>query len=210
MPDCCSSYEDLLFEPEEELSQADSLRLASHIELCEACREERELFLESWSALEDFEPDLEPTPLVRARVWEKIREEEKLPPPLIEAETAESFATLLQKLTVAGVALILGFGLGRGLRPTSPGTEVPVTAPVARTAEASDEDDFIDPAMIELASQEGYSVEIFPESTDFTPLDQDMRTALAPTDEERVWLQQDKGAVVPVRYISQDQSGLKR
>ena len=61
--------------------------------------------------------------------------------------------------------------------------------------------------MIELASQEGYSVEIFPESTSFTPLDQEMRTALATSDEERVWLQQEQGAVVPVQYISQGQVG---
>ena len=69
------------------------------------------------------------------------------------------------------------------------------------------QDDFIDPAMIELASQEGYSVEIFPESTSFTPLDQEMRAALATSDEERVWLQQEQGAVVPVQYISQGQVG---
>lgn len=211
MSDCCSSYEDLLFEPEEDLSQADSLRLAQHIEVCEACREERDLFLESWSALDEFEPELEPSPLIRAKVWEKIREEEQLPPPLleIETETAESFASFFQKLTIAGVALLLGFGLGRGMQTPAPPTEAPIASQSVQASE-SGQDDFIDPAMIELASQEGYSVEIFPESTEFTPLDQEMRTALAPTDEERVWLQQDQGSVVPVQYISQGQGGLSR
>lgn len=209
MSDCCSGFEDLLFEPEEDLSPADSLRLASHIEACQACREERELFLESWSALDEMEPELEPCPLIRAKVWEQIRSEEQLPPPLIEPETAESFASLFQRLTVAGVALMLGFGLGRGLGTPPPAPGAPPASQTASAAEAH-QNDFIDPAMIELASQEGYSVEIFPESTDFTPLDQEMRSALAPTDEERVWLEQDQGAVVPVQYISQGQGGLAR
>jgi hypothetical protein len=205
----CSSYEDLLFEPEEDLSRADLLKLATHIEGCEECRAERELFLESWSALDEIDPGLEPTPLVRAKVWEKIREEEQLPAPLIEPETADSVTGVLQKLTVAGVALLLGFGLGRGLAPAAatPSTEMATQpAPVSETKS----DDFLDRTLIELASQEGFSVEIFPESTEFTPLDQEMRTALATTDEERVWLQQDQGAVVPVQYISQDQSGAIR
>jgi hypothetical protein len=207
MSDCCSSYEDILFEPEEDLSQADSLRLATHTEACDACRAERELFLESWSALDEIEPDLEPSPLIRAKVWEEIRKEEQLPPPLIEPETADSFATLFQKLTVAGVALLLGFGLGRGLQPAGPTPDAPNNQSLASSEES---DEFLDQTLIELASQEGFSVEIFPESTEFTPLDQDMRTALAPSDEERVWVQQDQGAVVPVRYISQDQSSSSR
>lgn len=211
MSDWCSSFEDLLFEPEEELSREDCSKLAKHIEKCQDCRQERELFLESWSALDEFEPELEPCPLIRAKVWEKIREEEQLPPPLIEAETAESFNKALQTLSLAGLALILGFGLGRGIRP---GPEAPlaleqtaIAVPTPSGLATPPQDDFIDPAMIELASQEGYSVEIFPESTNFTPLDQEMRTALAASDEERVWLQQEQGAVVPVQYISQGQVG---
>jgi len=212
MSDWCSSFEELLFEPEEELSAADSSKLAKHIEGCQNCREERELFLESWSALDEFEPELDPCPLIRAKVWEKIREEEQIPPPLIEPETAESFNKVLQTLSLAGLALILGFGLGRGMRPgADPAAEQAVIAvPAASPVAASPKDDFIDPAMIELASQEGYSVEIFPESTSFTPLDQEMRTALATSDEERVWVQQNQGAVVPVQYISQGQGGSPR
>ncbi|MFA5508570.1 MAG: hypothetical protein WC423_24305, partial [Vulcanimicrobiota bacterium] len=146
----------------------------------------------------------EATP-VRARVWERIREEEKLPPPLLEPETAASFMSVAQKLTVAGFALLLGFGLGRGIKATPEATtaaEIGKPAVAVRTEEKSQED-FIDPAMIELASQEGFSMEIFPETNSFTPLDQEMRTALASSDEERVWVQQDRGMVVPVQYISQ-------
>ena len=211
MSDWCSSFEVLLFEPEEELSQEECSKLAKHIEKCENCRQERELFLESWSALDEFEPELDPCPLIRAKVWEKIREEEQLPPPLIEAETAESFNKVLQTLSLAGLALILGFGLGRGIRPMPEAPPSPEQAAIAVSApagqSATPQDDFIDPAMIELASQEGYSVEIFPESTSFTPLDQEMRAALATSDEERVWLQKEQGAVVPVQYISQGQVG---
>lgn len=204
MSDWCSNFENLLFEPEEELSETDLTKLAAHILQCENCRVERELFLESWSALGELEPEFEATP-VRARVWERIREEEKLPPPLLEPETAASFMSVAQKLTVAGFALLLGFGLGRGIKATPEATtaaEVGKPAVAVRTEEKSQED-FIDPAMIELASQEGFSMEIFPETNSFTPLDQEMRTALASSDEERVWVQQDRGMVVPVQYISQ-------
>ncbi|MFA5508615.1 MAG: hypothetical protein WC423_24535, partial [Vulcanimicrobiota bacterium] len=117
MSDWCSNFENLLFEPEEELSETDLTKLAAHILQCENCRVERELFLESWSALGELEPEFEATP-VRARVWERIREEEKLPPPLLEPETAASFMSVAQKLTVAGFALLLGFGLGRGIKAT--------------------------------------------------------------------------------------------
>ena len=82
-------------------------KLAKHIEKCENCRQERELFLESWTALDEFEPELEPCPLIRAKVWEMIREEEQLPPPLIEEETAESFNRVLQTLSLAGLALMV-------------------------------------------------------------------------------------------------------
>jgi hypothetical protein len=208
--DSCSSFEDLLFEPEEDLSQKNVLRLAAHIEACGPCRAERELFLESWSALDEFEPELEPSPLIRARVWEKIREEEQLPPPLIEPETAESLTGVLQKLTVAGIALLLGFGLGRGLAPSPPASPTSGSPSLVSSTSEESLDEFLDPALLELASQEGFSVEIFPESTEFTPLDQEMRTALATSDEERVWVQQDRGVVVPVQYISQDQGGLTR
>lgn len=199
MMDCCQRFEDILFEPEEDLSKSDSAKLREHIETCETCRVERELFLESWSALEESDVDLDPCPMLRARVWEQIREEEKLPPPFLEPATVASFRLHFQRLTVAGLALLLGFGLGRGMRPNEAASPSQVDL-----ASQSGEQNFLDPALLKLASEEGYSVEIFPESTSFSPLDQEMRSALAPTDEERTWLQQNRGSVVPVRYISQD------
>ena len=202
MGDQCRSFEELLFEPDEELCEKDQIRLAEHISSCEACREERELFLDSWSALGDIdietEVELEPSPMIRAKVWEQIREDELKPAPLFEETTVVSLKSRLMKLAVASVALLLGFGLGRGVRP-----EAPVPTPQPQVAgRSSKSQDFIDPALIKLASQDGFSVEIFPESNQFTPLDKDTLSTLAPTEEERRWVTRSQGAVVPVQYIS--------
>ena len=104
MGDPCRSFEELLFEPDEELCEKDQIRLAEHIQKCEACREERELFLESWSALGDLEEEAEllPSPMIRAKVWEQIREDELKPVPLIEETTVVSLQGQLMKLAVAG------------------------------------------------------------------------------------------------------------
>ena len=203
MGDHCQSFEDLLFEPKEALSEAELARLAEHIEACEACRAERELFLESWDALEELQALPSEPPQVRARVWEQIRAEERelleSPPPLLSAQTSQRLSLGLQKLAVAGVALMLGLGLGKGLRHQT--TPTPVVA--ESTSKEQRSKDFIDRDLIELASQEGYSVEIFPESTDFSPIDQEMMSALAPTPKDKTWIQKRRGAVIPVQYISQ-------
>lgn len=200
MSKSCQDLESLLFEPEEELSDSDSERLANHVAQCEACRAERELFLDSWSALDNLEPDCEleaPCSHLRAKVWEQIREEQKqAPAPLIQESTLTQLRTQLQRLAVAGIALLLGFGLGRGIRP-----EAVPSAEVAQAQTSSQE--FLDPDLLELASQDGFSVEIFPESKGFSPLDQEAMSALAPNDEARTWVQQKRGSVLPVQYISQ-------
>ncbi|HIB68059.1 MAG TPA: hypothetical protein EYO33_23920 [Phycisphaerales bacterium] len=201
MGDPCRSFEELLFEPDEELCEKNQIRLAEHIQKCEACREERELFLESWSALGDLEEEAEllPSPMIRAKVWEQIREDELKPVPLIEETTVVSLQGQLMKLAVASVALLLGFGLGRGVRPEAPPPTLSQTKVASQSGKSQD---FIDPALIKLASQDGFSMEIFPESNQFTPLDKDTLSTLAPTEEERRWVTRSRGAVVPVQYIS--------
>lgn len=202
--DChCECFEDLLFEPDESLSDDEVQKLEEHLAECESCRIERELFLESWQALGELQNDTDPTPTVRARVWEQIRAEDITPcakPSLVEEWRRDVY---FQKLAVAGLALFLGFHFGQGLRQRQTG-EQPAPAPVQPLAINTPAPDFIDPDLIELASQEGYSVEIFPESTEFSPLDQETLSALAPTAEERTWLKNPQGAVVPVQYISRD------
>lgn len=208
MGDCCEQFEELLFEPEEDLSEVDRERLSSHLSACEKCNEERDLFLESWSALGQFEPELDPSPLIRAKVWEQIREEEKQPAPLIQESTVVSVKSQLMKLAVASIALLLGFGLGRGLRPAAEVTVSPNPSTLSQT-KSDEKGEFLDPALIKLASQDGFSVEIFPESNNFSPIDRDMMSALAPTEEDRKWVTRRRGAVVPVQYISSQYGGVR-
>ncbi len=202
MGDCCHKFESLLFEPEGELSTEDRACLSEHIAECQHCRDERKLFLESWLALEELGVDnTEPTPCVRANVWAQIRKEEDLgPPPLLAPHLLKSGRLHLQRGMVAALALLLGFGMGRALKAEST-TPEPLSA--ASSQERSHQD-FLDPDLIELASQEGYSMEIFPESSEFSPIDREMMSALAPTAEDRTWVQQRRGAVVPIQYISQE------
>lgn len=205
MGDHCHSFEDLLFEPNEALSEEDNSKLTQHLSKCEVCRAERELFLESWNALEELQVDSEAPTQVRARVWEQIRAEEECrePAPIIPSKTARKLSLQLQKLAVAGIALTLGFGLGKGLRAQETTVPLAHSRPPVSSPAPSNSGDFIDQDLIELASQEGYSVEIFPENTDFSPIDQEMMSALAPSPREKTWLQKRRGSVVPVQYISQ-------
>lgn len=192
----CGIWAEFLFEPEEALSEAEKDGLAKHLLQCEGCALERELFLESWAALDDAEEELEPCPLLRAKVWQKIREEQCCPKPFFASfvdSTGRSWRSPLLKLAAAAAALVLGFGVGRTLRanPESLGSELAVTG------------QSLDPALIQLASQEGFSMELFPESTQFSPIDREMMTVLAPSQESREWLSRERGAVVPLQYISQ-------
>jgi hypothetical protein len=168
----CDSWAERLFEPEDALTEAEREGLASHLASCDCCAAEREMFLESWSALDDVEEELQPCPMLRAKVWEKIREEEcsctPKPQGLAALVTSQdhSWRGRMLKLTAAAAAILLGFGLGRSLRSTPE----PAPSPALASAAAQTEE-FLDPALIELASKDGYSMEIFPESTQFTPID---------------------------------------
>lgn len=201
----CERWAEHLFEPEEALSELEKCGLASHLEHCEDCALERDLFLESWSALDDFEEEsLEPCPLLRAKVWQKIREEECLPKPLLPSFIDESghWRRPVLKLAAAAAAIMLGFGLGRSMRSNSnemaasPASGADVVASQSGTLP-------LDPALIQLASQEGFSLDLFPESTQFSPIDPEMMTALASSRESRRRLERERGMVVPVEYISQ-------
>jgi hypothetical protein len=210
----CESWAEHLFEPEEALTDAEREGLATHLALCGCCAIERELFLESWSALDDVEEELEPCPLLRARVWEKIREEECCPKPLlpelVSSSEGRSWRGYMVKGAAAAAAILLGFGVGRVLRPQVPEGASGSASVMASAPDRTEE--FLDPELIELASQDGFSMELFPESTQFTPIDREMMTALAPSEESRAWLAVDRGEVVPLQYISQGlpQRGRKR
>ncbi len=197
----CESWAEHLFEPEEALSEAEREGLAAHLAACEDCAIEREMFLDSWSCLDDIvEEELECSPMLRARVWEKIREEECCVKPLLPklVEGADrSWRGHALKAAAAAAAILLGFGMGRSLRSTPEGVPSPVAGSMAQS------DGSLDPEMIELASRDGFSMDLFPESTQFTPIDREMMNALAPAQEPREWLARERGVVIPLQYISQ-------
>lgn len=199
----CERWAEYLFEPEDALSELEESGLASHLSVCPDCAMERELFLESWSALGDLEEEeLEPCPLLRAKVWQKIREEECLPRPLVPSLFDESgqWRRPLLKMAAAAAAIMLGFGLGRSLRTNA--HEAAADAGPGMIATNPGEQP-LDPDLIKLASQDGFSLELFPESSQFSPIDKDMMTALSSPRDPRTWVAQERGMVVPVEYISQ-------
>lgn len=196
----CESWAEHLFECDEALSKAEREGLAAHLAGCECCAIEREMFLDSWSALDDVEEELECSPMLRARVWEKIREEECCIKPLLPKlvhSADRSWRGHALKAAAAAAAILLGFGVGRGLRST------PESLPSPAPGGMANSESFLDPEMIELASHDGFSMELFPESTQFTPLDSEMMTALAPAKESSEWLARERGVVIPLQYISQ-------
>lgn len=201
----CEGWAEHLFEPEEALTEAEREGLALHLAKCEDCAMEREMFLDSWSALDDVEEELEPCPLLRAKVWEKIREEGCAPKPLLPKLVQSgdhSWRGHALKLVATAAAIILGFGVGRSLRATPEAlAAAPALSPEA--AQAAQSEEFLDPALIELASHEGFSMELFPESTQFTPIDSEMMSELAPNREAREWMSRERGVVIPLQYISQ-------
>lgn len=200
----CERWAEHLFEPEDALSEAEKAGLAAHLSCCEDCAIERELFLDSWSALDDLEDvELEPCPLLRAKVWQKIREEECLPKPLMPSFVDESgqWRRPLLKMAAAAAAILLGFGLGRSLRTSSHEVAAEAGSGVVATNPGTQP---LDPDLIQLASQDGFSLELFPESTQFSPIDRDMMSALSTSRDSRSWLSRDRGMVVPVEYISQN------
>ncbi len=197
----CERWCDYLFEPDGSLSEQQRDGLAAHLAICPDCRVDRELLLESWTALDDLdpEPSIEPCPLLRAKVWEKIREEgyckEASDPLSCLLDRTRLWRTPLVRLTAAAAALMLGFGLGRSVRST------PVQAaphPVGQVGKAV----ILDQTLLELASQDGYSVAIFPEASGFSPLDREMMSELATSPETKAWLTSETQTVLPLQYIS--------
>lgn len=199
----CGRWAEHLFEPDDALGELEKAGLAAHLSVCEECAIERELFLDSWSALDDLSSEeLEPCPLLRAKVWQKIREEECHRPtallPILQSDP--QWRRPLLKMAAAAAAIMLGFGLGRSMRSGSQEITAQASSPVVAS---STEEQLLDPALIKLASQDGFSLELFPESNQFSPIDRDMMSALSSSPESRSWLTQDRGMVVPVEYISQ-------
>lgn len=113
------------------LEPARLTRLEDHLSGCPNCQKEWSELAASWEMLGQL-PELEPSPLFKAQVWEKIR---LAPPP------ATNPWPLLKRwlggLVVSGCCLALGVMLWQ---PTRPG-DGPTTSPPAQVvAQAPDED----------------------------------------------------------------------
>lgn len=101
-----------------ELEDARLRVLDKHIEACADCCEEWQLLQASWEALGDM-PELEPSPLFRAQVWEKLRHE-----PAREGSWAW-WRRLVLPLMATAACMTLAVGLWR---TPSPRAEAPVAA----------------------------------------------------------------------------------
>jgi hypothetical protein len=96
---CAQAQEWMSEKLDQALENTRSAQLDQHLQDCPQCREEWVALRESWEMLGTL-PELEPSPLFRARVWEKIRHD-KAP------AAAWSLKRWLSGLglTLAGVAL---------------------------------------------------------------------------------------------------------
>lgn len=76
----CQDFQDRLSEyVDGTLAPDDREAFCSHRDGCEGCREELSLFESALAAVDDAFPELEPSPLFVAQVWERIRQEPPAP-----------------------------------------------------------------------------------------------------------------------------------
>lgn len=111
----CSQAQEWMSEKLDQVLDASrTARLDGHLQSCPTCRKEWDDLRQSWELLGAL-PELEPSPLFRARVWEKIRQQ----PVPAGWSFKRWFAGL--GLSLAGLALCLNFSTGTPLAtPTLP------------------------------------------------------------------------------------------
>ena len=98
---CAQAQECMSEKLDRRLDARRSLQLDGHLQDCSACREEWVALSESWELLGSL-PQLEPSPLFRAQVWEKIRQD--------KAPATWSFRRWLGGLglSLAGLVTLMG------------------------------------------------------------------------------------------------------
>lgn len=113
----CEQYQEWMSERLD--GELDSTRIATldrHLEACTGCREEWQLLNESWQLLGEL-PEIEPSPIFRAQVWEKVRQS---PAPAVTGW--RWVRRLLLPLLATTTCLVLAMGL----RPATPPKPEPV------------------------------------------------------------------------------------
>lgn len=104
----CQKFQDALSEyTDGTLEPAEREAFCQHRDTCASCREELSLFEGALAALDEGFPELEPSPLFSAKVWERIRQE-----PPARPGWRETLAALLgwrpsTKLTMAFASMVL-------------------------------------------------------------------------------------------------------
>lgn len=125
-------------------------RLEEHLASCPECQKEWRELAASWEMLGQL-PELTPSPLFQARVWEKIR---LSPPPA--ANPWPWFRRWLGGMVVAGACLALGVALWRPVASDGPGPGAPPATlaaheddlvPALDTLALVEEEEVLDPAV---------------------------------------------------------------
>lgn len=191
----CKKWAELLLEPEEALSEQDSSRLASHLASCPSCAHERELFLQSWLIFTEAQNkiEIEPSSMLRAVVWEQIRQEQsKLSPPLY-------LQGKLISITKTFAVLLLGLSLGKYL------STVTIRDDSHLQISSTPYEPALDPDLIKLASQDGFSLELFPESApQHLVYHSKKKTSADPTQiaKPTQWPSIQAGSTTSIKYVS--------
>lgn len=118
--DCAKIREQLVAYLDEELSPQEKAACESHLETCPLCRKEKEILECTWQLL-DAIPSTEPSPVFRARFWERVRQEEQswfwLPFPRLVPAMAGFLAVWVVGVGVGSVAF---------MRKSAPSQDSPV------------------------------------------------------------------------------------
>lgn len=105
--------------------------LETHLKTCSDCEQEWQLLEASWEAIGDL-PELEPSPLFRAQVWEKLRHE-----PAREGSWVW-WRRLLLPLVATAACMTLAVGLFRA--PSTPEAPAPIAAQMQEIPELALQD----------------------------------------------------------------------
>ena len=143
-----------------ELDEPNTLVVEQHLSQCVHCRQQLELQEQCWEALSLLEEEqLEPSSMIRARVWEEIR---RTP---VQKPWWERFGF---RLPAAAATLVLGFWIGVSF----------VAPPSVNSQDLAQTPPPLDREMVALASDPGYSLELIPDPASYQPLDEEFRVAL--------------------------------
>ena len=126
---CAQAQECMSEKLDRRLDAQRSLQLDGHLQDCSACREEWVALSESWELLGSL-PQLEPSPLFRAQVWEKIRQD--------KAPATWSFRRWLGGLGLSLAGLVVCLNLSATTPLATPTLPPPVQKEMAQNLAAGE------------------------------------------------------------------------